>query len=59
MYKYLLANDTCNRILGGKLRKEEYSNKDVFDFLTILQKISNNSRYYQLINHKEWIAVVK
>ena len=38
IYKYLLMNNIRNRILDGKLRKEDYSNEDVCDFFDNTQK---------------------
>ena len=58
IYKHLLINNIQNRILNSKMRKEDYSNEDIYDFLTILRRISNNS-IYQPITRKEWIVLVK
>ena len=36
IYKYLLSNQVRDRILGGKLWKEDCTNENIFDFLSIL-----------------------
>ena len=57
IYKHLLINNDQNRILDSKLRKEDCSNEDIYNFLTMIRR--RNNSIYQPITREEWTIIVK
>ena len=61
--KMLLQDNIRNRILQGELRRDKYSNDNIFEFLSLLKRnnsLINNRLKFQLITKEEWrLAVTK
>ena len=60
IYKKLLDNEVRDRILKGELRKEEYDESDIYDFLTLLhgKNKTSSTMTYQEITIDKWREVV-
>ena len=61
VYKKLLQDRTRNRILEGKLQREEYDSIDVWEFLTLLRREirSSSTTEYREIIAEECKTIVK
>ena len=59
IYKYLLSNEIQDKILNSQLRREDYTNNDVYEFLTIIKRtIIIDTTIYQEITREEWSSIV-